>query len=490
MRTSVNNFITTLVVITFILSANSTAFSQYECQPQPMPAVINDSIVAADPDQSTRVFRPGGFFATTCLSAPGSPGTPLAGTFNHDAHAFTNTTGQPACITVRLNTACTGTNFLFAVAYSTYNPATPNTGIIGHIGGSPAGTPGTPAYFSFPVAAGASYTVVVSEVTANAGCPAYTLTVETSTACRQPGFDRNNDGAADFAVFRPAALANWFNRSTSTGTVESRQFGTTGDIPVHGDYTGDGQTDLAVYRPGNSTFYYATNQTNPASGFVAIPWGVTGDIPVPGDYDSDGRHDINIFRPSDGNWYTLRSGSNTMQLMHWGASGDTPVSGDFDGDTLADYAIARPAGANYNWYVLLSNFNYSTTLNNGTGGSGAPGVAGWIITWGAPSDKIAVGDYNGDAKTDLAVWRPSDGTMYIRFSTSSAMAAPTAAIPWGTNGDIPQPADYDNDKITDVAIYRPSSNAFWVRPSGGGSPVVTFMGTAGDQPVSAPYPIQ
>ena len=482
MRTSLNNFITTLLVIAFLLSANSTAFSQYECQPQGAPTVINDSLVAADPDQNTRVFRGGAVATTTCLSALPPTSAPLAGTFNHDAHNFTNTTGQPACVTVKVTTACTGTNFIFVVAYSSFNPATPNTGIIGNIGGSPAGALGTPAYFSFPVAAGANYTVVVSEVTANAGCPGYTLEVETATACRQPGFDRNNDGAADFAVFRPLPLAQWFNRSTSTGTIESRQFGTTGDIPVHGDYTGDGQTDLAVYRPSNSTFYYATNQANPASGFVAIPWGVSGDIPVPGDYDSDGKHDINIFRPSDGNWYTLRSGSNTMQLMHWGTNGDIPVSGDFDGDSLADYAVARPAASNFYWFVLLSNFNYTSALTN----AGLPGAINSAMTWGLPTDKIAVGDYNGDARSDVAVWRPSDGTAYIRFSYS----ATSAAIPWGTNGDIPQPADYDNDKITDFAIYRPSTNAFWVRPSGAGSPVVTFMGTAGDQPVSAPYRIQ
>jgi hypothetical protein len=38
------------------------------------------------------------------------------------------------------------------------------------------------------------------------------------------------------------------------------------------------------------------------------------------------------------------------------------------------------------------------------------------------------GDYNGDGRTDLAVWRPADGTWYVRG---------VATTPWGANGDVP-----------------------------------------------------
>jgi hypothetical protein len=489
MRTSLRSFTTVFVAVVFFLSANSTAFSQYECQPQGAPTVITGSLAAADPDQTTRVFRAGAYFATTCLANPAPTGAPIAGTYNHDVHNLTNDTGQNACVTVRLDTPCGTGTFIFVVAYSTFNPAAPNTGIIGNVGASPNGTPGSPAYFSFPVAAGASYALVVSEVTAGAGCSSYTLTVDTSTSCRQPGFDRANDGTADFAVYRPDALGMWLNKATSVGTVETRQFGTTGDIPVHGDYTGDGPTDLAVYRPSNSTLYYATSQTTPQTGFVGIPWGVAGDMPVPGDYDTDGKNDVNVFRPSDGNWYTLRSASNTLQVIHWGASGDVPLSGDFDGDSLADYAIARPGAANYEWWILLSNFNYSSALA-GAGGSVAPGAAGGSVLFGLPTDKIAVGDYNGDAKTDIAVWRPSDGTVYIRNSTVLAGTPTNVSYLWGVSGDIPQPADYDNDKVTDFAVYRPSNNTFYARLSSNGSVLTATLGQAGDQPVTAPYRIQ
>jgi hypothetical protein len=52
---------------------------------------------------------------------------------------------------------------------------------------------------------------------------------------------------------------------------------------------------------------------------------------------------------------------------------------------------------------------------------------------GSAGDIPTPGDYDGDVKADLAVWRPgAQGIFYIQQSTAGF-----TAIPWGLNGDKP-----------------------------------------------------
>lgn len=460
------------LMLTLVLTNAPFIKAQLICQNPSAPVVNTGAITTSDPTQTNRVFRSG--VPSGCAGRLAG-GAPLTGTYRYDSYNFTNTTGQAACVTVQIDTACAGTNFIFVTAYSTFDPANVNNNVLGTGGSSPSGT--APAFFSFPVAAGASYTIVVAEVTANAGCPAYTLTTTTRTSCDQAGFDRDGNGSADFAVYRPAALSQWLNRPSPTGTVETRQFGVTGDIPVPGDYTGDGQTDLAVYRPSNSTFYYGLNQTTPTTNFATFPFGSAGDIPVPGDYDRDGRYDYAVFRPSNGTFYIQRSATNTLFAQQWGQNGDIPVAGDFDGDLAGDLAVVRDVGGNYVWYILRSGTSYSTFTTN---------------RWGLTGDKLAPTDYDGDGASDIGIWRPSTGTFSWMQTTFTATATTTmnAGVQWGASGDIPQPADYNGDKRQDFAVYRPSTSTFYVLQSGTNSFVATQLGQSGDQPVTAPHRIQ
>ena len=378
-----------------IVMSNQIATSQYVCQPQGAPIVQTGSLTAGDPIQSGRINRDG--VPSSCTGKSNALFNPSG--VVHDAYTFT--APVTGCATVDFNaTACGGATTQMA-AYSTYNPATPGSNVIGDFGFSTTGV----ASFSFPVTSGQMYTLVVHDIleTTNVFCTSYTFTVSYRTGCRQAGFDKSNDGKADPTVFRPSdGTWNIFN---SAGGTNSHQFGLMGDIITPGDYTGDGQTDLSTYRPSTNTWFYATSQTTPGSNIAYVPWGIAGDVPVPGYYDRDGRTDVAIWRPSNGTWYSLRSSTNTVLVRQWGRNGDIPVVGDYDGDLINDFVVVRPdeVAPAYNWYLLHSNFDYGFGL---------------FTKWGTAGDRIVSGNFDGNAKTDIAVFRPTDGTWHIIPSLS------------------------------------------------------------------------
>lgn len=135
---------------------------------------------------------------------------------------------------------------------------------------------------------------------------------------------------------------------------------------------------------------------------------------------------------------------------------------DFDGDGKTDVSVFRPSDGN--WY-----------LNRSTAGFGA-------VNWGLSSDIPTPGDFDGDNKADTAVFRPSNGTWYVLNSSNSTFSF----VNWGISGDVPQSGDYDGDGRSDRAVFRPSNNVWYVFGSGG-STIVSAFGAAGDVPVRGDY---
>ena len=452
------------LLLTVVLTVVQTVEAQLACQLDPEPIVIQGSINAGDVQQSGRISRDGR--PSTCAGTTALLENNTA--LRRDVHNFTNPFNEEVCVRVDMDFTGCGGNQTQSTAYSSFNPANPAAGVIGKSGYSTINK----GSYSFRVGPNANFSVVVHEVDQNSGCPLYKLTVTYLRNCRQPGFDRTNDGKADLTVYRPSSVSKWWTLDSETDETIIREFGTVGDLVTGGsDYTGDGRTDLSVYRPSQNTWYYGTDQDAPGTNFIAQPWGVSGDRAVPGDYDGDGRSDIAIWRPSNGNFYVLRSSDASLLQYQWGQNSDIPVPGDFDGDGRADFAVVRQTVNGSIWWIQKSNYQYG--FNS-------------VIQWGLPTDKIVPGDYDGDLITDLAVWRPSEGNFYVRRSSDSSLYV----FRWGTSEDIPQPADYDGDKVTDFAVWRPSTGVWYIHNSDTATFRAVQWGQQGDQPITAPYRIQ
>lgn len=133
---------------------------------------------------------------------------------------------------------------------------------------------------------------------------------------------------------------------------------------------------------------------------------------------------------------------------------------DFDGDGRSDISIFRPS--NGQWWLNRS-------------------AAGVIAhTFGNSSDKIAPADFTGDGKTDVAIYRA--GSWFILRSEDYSFYS----FPFGNSTDVPTPADYDGDGKADAAVFRPSNATWYIQKSSGGTLFQGF-GASGDIPVAADY---
>jgi outer membrane biosynthesis protein TonB len=145
-----------------------------------------------------------------------------------------------------------------------------------------------------------------------------------------------------------------------------------------------------------------------------------------------------------------------------GLQSPTPKPFDFDGDAKADIAVFRPSNAV--WYIA----------NSRTGTVSA-------FQFGEPDDKPVAGDYDGDGKTDAAVYRR--GLWYRLKSSDNTFET----VNFGLPTDTPVPADYDGDAKFDAAVFRPSDGTWHVLNSSNNGYQTLPFGLSADIPVPGDY---
>ena len=148
------------------------------------------------------------------------------------------------------------------------------------------------------------------------------------------------DLSTGIGVFRSTS-GMWYLDTTKTGVVNTTfRFGKPGDVPVVGDWDGNGISDIGVFRSSSGMWYLDTTRTGIISS--SFRFGKPEDVPVVGDWDGNGISDVGVFRSSTGMWYldTTRTGI-ISSAFPFGKPGDVPVVGDWDGNGISDVGVFR-----------------------------------------------------------------------------------------------------------------------------------------------------
>lgn len=219
---------------------------------------------------------------------------------------------------------------------------------------------------------------------------------------------------ATTGVFRPTDGNVYLKFTNEAGFADVNFFyGTAGDVPVAGDWDGDGVDSVGIFRNG---IFYLRNANTPGNADLEIGFGQAGDLPVAGDWDGDGDDTIGIYR--DGIYYLRNDNSpgDPDLTFSLGGVGDVPIAGDWDGDGTDTTGVFRPT----NGFIYMKLENTS-------------GFAEIEFFYGIAGDQPVTGDWDDDGIDTIGIYR--DAFFYLRNSNTPGFA--DAIFEIGVIGDMP-----------------------------------------------------
>lgn len=197
-----------------------------------------------------------------------------------------------------------------------------------------------------------------------------------------------------------------------------------GDYILSGNWSGK-QSTLAVVRPeaDGRLHWYADlpHRTAP----LHVRYGNAGDIPVVGDWNGNGRDTIGVVRDEGGRYVWLLNNFDGKPVrVAFGKTGDEPVVGDWNGDGVDDPGFVRRVGDRMLWFLSRN----------------AEKLHPRSFYAGKASDVPVVGDWNGDGTDNIGITRSMrNGKLawFVDTSKAGATRLKPERFQFGHAGDTP-----------------------------------------------------
>jgi hypothetical protein len=280
--------------------------------------------------------------------------------------------------------------------------------------------------------------------------------------------DLDGDGKIDVVTPNNASITNasyFRNQSTGPGSIaySAKTDFTIGSNPISafiGDIDGDGLPDVVVANYGTNNYSIFRNTSTVGTISFAARVNVTAsasstnpyDVKIQ-DMDGDGKADL-IVANNGGPYLSVHRNTGSVGTISFATPIDfqaytSPVSvsiGDLDGDGKPDVALANFFNTFDNAISVFRNTSTPGTINFATK---------LDLTPGSQPRSVAIGDIDGDGKSDLAVANGNSNNMSIFRNTSSVGTLSFAArvdVTTGTGPFSVSLGDIDGDSKVDLAV--------------------------------------
>ncbi len=274
--------------------------------------------------------------------------------------------------------------------------------------------------------------------------------------------DFNGDGRADLVTFTRSNAADVYvalnNGSgfSGTGWKWHDWFAYGNEIPLVGDFNGDGKDDIVTFTRGNTGDVFVALSDGTKFNGTGVKWhdwfSINDEIPLVGDFNGDGKDDLATFtRGNTGDVYVaLSTGSSfvgtAVKWHDWfSINSEIPLVGDFNGDGRDDIATFTRSNTGDVYVATSTGFSFVGTAQK------------WH-DWFSINDEVpTIGDFNGDGRDDIATFtRGTNGDVYVATSTGSSFVG-TAQI-WARGicleRDICVTVDSNNDRRADIISFK------------------------------------